>query len=352
MPSRVDKMKPFLRVLSGETLPIPPIWFMRQAGRYLPEYMSLRDQYPDFWQRVLTPEFAAEITLQPLRRFPLAAAIIFSDILITPKAMGCDVQFVKGKGPILDKITNLDQLHPKGSRDETLYQKVQEALRLTKTGLATDQTLIGFAGAPWTVACYMIEGGSSRDFFEVRQTAMTQRPFFQSLINRLTEETIYYLKLQIDAGAEVLQVFDSWAGVLPEQERRKWCDLPMRTIVRSLKEYAPQVPIIGFPRDIGAGLPEYIRASGVTAVSVDERQPLSFVRDHVQPLCPIQGCLDPLALLAGPEVYIPEVDRLFRAFAGKPWIFNLGHGIDRRTNPDDVMRLCDAVLNQPASLAA
>ncbi|MSO89632.1 MAG: uroporphyrinogen decarboxylase [Rhodospirillaceae bacterium] len=326
------KTKPLLTVLGGETLTPPPIWLMRQAGRYLPEYRATRAKAPDFLSVCFNPDLASEITLQPIKRFGFDAAILFSDILVIPHALGRHVEFREGEGPALAPLES-----PRGlaalSEEESMVPlaPVFETIRRVKAALPADTTLIGFAGAPWTVATYMVEGGSSRDFSRVKSWALGDPDGFQVLIDRLVDATSAYLIRQIDAGAEVLQLFDSWAGVLPAPAFQRWCVAPVREIVLRLKKLRPLVPIIGFPRGAGLGYQGFASATGVDCLGLDSTVPLHWAAQALQPQATLQGNLDPIQLLAGGGNLKTEILRIVGALGRGPFIFNLGHGILPKT---------------------
>ena len=326
------KRKPLLAVLGGETLTPPPIWLMRQAGRYLPEYRATRAKAPNFLSVCFNPDLASEITLQPIKRFGFDAAILFSDILVIPHALGRSVEFREGEGPVLDPLESPRGL-PALSEEDSMapLAPVFETLRRVKTALPADTTLIGFAGAPWTVSTYMVEGGSSRDFSRVKSWALGDPDGFQVLIDRLVDATTAYLIRQIDAGAEVLQLFDSWAGVLPAPAFERWCVAPVREIVLRLRKLRPWVPIIGFPRGSGLGYQGFASATGVDCLSLDSTVPLRWAAQVLQPQAAVQGNLDPIQLLAGGENLKTEVRRIVGAMGRGPFIFNLGHGILPKT---------------------
>lgn len=332
-------MKKILQVLKGEQQSTPPIWLMRQAGRYLPEYMKIREQAGDFLTLCYTPDYASEVTLQPIRRFDFDAAIIFSDILVIPHALGQEVRFEKGEGP---RLGTLDVA--KLSFDINHLNPVFEALAKTRAVLAADKTLIGFAGAPWTVACYMIEGKGSKDWEKVRNFAYRDEEGFQALISILVEATAEYLIKQVGAGANVLQIFDSWAGVLSEEQYHRWVIAPTAKIVELVKEASPDTPIIGFPRGSGEKIAAYISGTNVDAVSLDTS--VSMIQAKaLQNLCPVQGNLDPVALLAGGTSLEKATQKILEELTGGPFIFNLGHGIIKETPPENVSRLVDIVRN-------
>ena len=336
--------KPLVQALRGEPKFPPPIWLMRQAGRYLPEYMKVRNTAGDFLSLCYTPDLAAEVTLQPVRRFGLDAAIIFSDILVIPDALGQGVRFEEGEGPVLDPVrtpSRVRQLSHRGLKER--LSPVYEALTRVTEALPTHSALIGFSGAPWTVATYMVEGGSSRDFSIVKGWAFSDSPGFQQLIDILIDATAEHLISQVQAGAEVLQIFDTWAGVLPEREFNRWCVEPVRKIVSRVRGSYPEVPIIGFPRGAGVGYKLYALETGVSAVSIDSSVPLEWAAQELQNICAVQGNLDPIKLLVGGDSMINSSREIVSALREKPFVFNLGHGIQRTTPPEHVSLLVDTV---------
>ncbi|MEO5972597.1 MAG: uroporphyrinogen decarboxylase [Sphingomicrobium sp.] len=318
--------KPLLAVLNGERRDPPPVWMMRQAGRYLPEYRELRSAKGGFLDLVYDSDAAAEVTLQPLKRFPLDAAILFSDILIVPFALGQNLSFVAGDGPSLTPPlagTGLDSLTPYPVRLEPIYETVVKV----KAALGPRQTLIGFAGAPWTVATYMVAGHGSRDQRETRRLAYGDPARFGAIIARIEAVTFDYLAGQILAGAEVVQLFDSWAGSLAPSEFERWVIAPTARLTARLRERFPEVPVIGFPKGAGGKLCAYARETGVSAVGLDETVDPVWADKELPAGLPVQGNLDPLALIAGGVALKPAVRRVLDALAGRPHIFNLGHGI-------------------------
>src|SRR6476661_8406028 len=324
----------FISALKGKVIDPPPIWLMRQAGRYLPEYRKVRATAGSFLNLCLNPVLAAEVTLQPLRRFDLDAAIIFSDILIVPYALGQKVEFVEGEGPKLEpiRVANLERLNRATAEDK--FAPVYETLARVVSELPAGVPVIGFCGAPWTVATYMVEGGGSKDQGQARLWAYRDPTSFQRLIDLLVETSIEYLLGQVKAGARVLQIFDSWAGSLPEDEFARWCSYPTRAIVTGVKAKAPDVPIIGFPRGAGAQAESYARETGIDAIGCDTAVPLSFMREALQSRLPVQGNLDPLLLLAGGEHLEARVATILNTLGGAPFVFNLGHGILPDTPPE------------------
>lgn len=328
--------KKLLITLGGSAESPPPFWFMRQAGRYLPEYRETRAKAGSFLNLCFNPELAAEVTLQPIRRFGMDAAIIFADILLIPLALGVDLKFVENEGPKLGTF-KLDALN----YDESKVRNMFEALRQTKKALPADKTLIGFAGSAWTVATYMVEGGSSRDFRKTKEMAYQHADEFQKLIDAIVGATISYLKSQIEAGAEVLQLFDSWAGELPEEEFRKWVIAPTRKIVEGVKATYPKIKIIGFPRKCGAMVKTYAEETGVDAVSLDCTIPLTWARENIK--LPLQGNLDPLMLLSTQDVIEHHAKKIIADMRGHPFIFNLGHGLVPEIPPANVGFLSDLI---------
>ena len=324
-PAQADK--PLLSLLRGEVLNPPPIWLMRQAGRYLPEYRQLRQDKGSFLDLVYDSDAATEITLQPLKRFPdLDAAILFSDILIVPFALGQNLTFIAGEGPRLTPIlaeTAIDALNPFPVRLDPIYETVAKV----KAALDPSKTLIGFAGSPWTVATYMVAGQGSRDQAEARRLAYSDPGKFAAIIARIEEVTRDYLLGQIEAGAEVVQLFDSWAGSLSPAQFEQWVIAPTARLVEGIRAAHPDVPIIGFPKGAGGKLRAYADETGVTALGLDETVDPLWAAAELPEDLPLQGNLDPLALVAGGEMLNSAVSRILDAFAGRPHIFNLGHGI-------------------------
>lgn len=311
-----------LRVLDGETLDRPPVWFMRQAGRYLPEYRELRARAPDFVSFCLNPEMAAEATLQPMRRFPFSAAIVFADILLIPKALGQEVRFAAGEGPILGPLPELEAMRGRAGQAGEALAAVGETLSRVRAALEPDRALIGFAGAPWTVASYMLE--SPRE--EARQEAWRDPARVDAVIDVLVDATIDYLAMQAAAGAQALKLFESWAEGLPDALFRRLVLGPHRRIVEGLRARGVTTPVIGFPRGAAAWAETYAETVPAQAVALDTACPHAVGR-RVQALRPIQGALDPLLLRAGGSELDRGVEDLFAAWSGGPWIFNLGHGI-------------------------
>lgn len=324
---RTQADKPLLAVLGGQRRDPPPMWMMRQAGRYLPEYRKLREEKGSFLDLVYDADAAAEVTLQPLKRFPkLDAAILFSDILIVPFAIGQNLSFVTGEGPRLTPpliVSDLDGLTPYPARLEPVY----ETVRKVKAALGPDNTLIGFAGSPWTVATYMVAGRGSREQADARRLAYADPARFAAIIARIEAVTLDYLSGQIEAGADALQLFDSWAGSLAPAQFEQWVIAPTARLVAALKARHPLVPVIGFPKGAGGKLAAYARETGVDAVGIDETVDPVWAAAELPVDLPVQGNLDPLALIAGGEEMAAAVKCILDAFAERPHIFNLGHGI-------------------------
>jgi uroporphyrinogen decarboxylase len=323
--------KPILAVLNGERIDPPPVWMMRQAGRYLPEYRQLRKDKGSFLDLVYDSDAAAEVTLQPLKRFPeIDAAILFSDILIVPFAIGQHLTFVAGEGPRLSPVlatSELDDLQFFEGRLEPIY----ETVRNVKAQLDPSKTLIGFAGAPWTVATYMVAGEGSRDQSVTRRLAYSDPAKFAAIIDRIVEVTITYLVGQIDAGAEAVQIFDSWSGSLAPNEFDRWVVKPTAMIVCAIKAQRPGIPVIGFPKGAGGKLPAYARETKVDAVGLDETVDPAWVDRELPRGLPVQGNFDPLLLAAGGDVLASTVKGILQALGDRPHIFNLGHGIQQDT---------------------
>jgi len=324
----ISQTKPLLRVLAGERLTTPPIWLMRQAGRYLPEYRSIRAKAERFLDLCFNPKLAAEVTLQPVQRFGFDAAILFSDILVVPHALGQRVGFEGGDGPRLDALADpaaVAQLQRQ--IDHQALAPVYETIARVKQDLPAGVTLLGFCGAPWTLVTYMIAGRGTADQLPARLFAYRHPESFAELIDVLVEASASYLARQFEAGVDAVQVFDTWAGVLPADEFRKWCIEPVAEIVSRVRRNIPAARIIGFPRGAGTKLVPYLAAVPVDAVGLDWTVELDFARETIQGLRPVQGNLDPLALLAGGEALDRSVDVITQAFSGGPFIFNLGHGV-------------------------
>jgi uroporphyrinogen decarboxylase len=317
-----------LAALSGHTNPIPPVWLMRQAGRYLPEYRAVRAKVPSFLDLCFTPELAVDVTLQPIRRFGFDAAILFSDILVVPHALGQTVTFSAGEGPLLTPTMGAKEISALGNAvDMQALAPVFATIERVRRELASDVALLGFCGAPWTVATYMVAGRGTPDQAPARLLAYRDPQAFAALIDVLVEASSDYLARQFEAGVDAVQIFDTWAGVLAGEDFDRWCVEPVRRIVANLRKRRPDAKIIGFPRGAGTSLPRYVDQVGVDAVGLDWMIDRRFAREQIQTRRPVQGNLDPLVLLAGGAALDRAVDDVLAAFAGKPFIFNLGHGI-------------------------
>jgi uroporphyrinogen decarboxylase len=320
--------KPFLKVMDGETCFPPPVWLMRQAGRYLPEYQALRAKAPSFLDFCYTPALAAEATLQPVRRFRFDAAILFSDILVIPDALGQKVAFEPNEGPKLDPISTAEDFAKLNERiDCSRLSPVFETIERVKTTLPGQTALIGFCGAPWTLACYMIAGKSTPDQAPARLFAYRHRDLFQSLIDRLVRTSIDYLTWQIEAGVEAVQIFDTWAGVLPFAEFERWCLVPVEAIVAGLRLRHKEARVIGFSKGVGHRLMDFAARTGVNALGLDSSADPQWAAKAFDRGIVLQGNLDPFALAAGGPALETGVRRILSAFRGRPHIFNLGHGI-------------------------
>lgn len=330
--------KTILRALAGERQPVPPIWMMRQAGRYLPEYRATRAQAGDFLSLCYTPDLAAEVTLQPIHRYGFDAAILFADILLIPQALGMDLWFVTGEGPRLSTVTTpgeLAALKPAEAIHETL-SPVYETVRILSRELPRETTLIGFAGAPWTVATYMIAGRGTRDQGPAHALKQADRATFQGIIDRVTEATILYLSAQIEAGAEVVKLFDSWAGSLHGQDFDDFAVAPARRIIAALKERHPHIPVIAFPREAGDRYIGFAKATGADCVALDNSVSAEWAARNVQVDGCVQGNLAPGHMVTGGPALVDATRAIVRAFAGGPHIFNLGHGITPDADPENV----------------
>lgn len=337
--------KLLLRALAGETLPTPPIWMMRQAGRYLPEYRATREKAGDFLSLCYSPELAAEVTLQPIRRFGFDASILFADILLVPQALGADLWFVTGEGPRLSTITTraeVEALKPAEAIHDRL-SPIYETIRILAGELPQDITLIGFAGAPWTVATYMIAGRGTPDQGPAHAFKAADREAFSALIDRITDATILYLSAQIEAGAEVVKLFDSWAGSLEGADFDDFAIAPTHRIIAALKERHPGIPVIAFPREAGDRYIGYAQATGADCVALDNSVNAEWAAKHVQTDVCVQGNLDPRHMVTGGPELEAEARRITRALRGGPHVFNLGHGITPDADPDNVARMIEAV---------
>ena len=340
----MGKKKILLAALRGERVERVPFWFMRQAGRYLPEYRQVRTQANGFMELCLNPSLATEVTLQPLRRFGMDGAILFSDILMVPHGLGTRVWFEEGEGP---KLEALDPAGRLPSFDQVAFgarlAPVYETVARIASRLPAETTLIGFAGAPWTVATYMVEGGSSREFARTKSWAFQDPSGFDRLIELLVDVTIEHLTAQIAAGAEAVQLFDSWASALPARAFERWSIKPAQAIVQGLRARHAGVPIIGFPRLAGAGYEAYVAQTGIDAVSLDPTVPLAWARSTLQARAALQGNLDPQMLVVGGQPMISETEAILEGLAHGPFVFNLGHGIVPETPPEHVALLSETI---------
>jgi uroporphyrinogen decarboxylase len=339
--------RPFLDPLRGKALRVPPIWLMRQAGRYLPEYRATRADAGSFLKLCYNPAMAAEVTLQPIRRYGFDASILFSDILVVPDALGQTVSFLEGEGPRLDPIRDVAGLNRLSlSRTTEKFGLVCETVARLRQDLPKETALIGFCGAPWTVSTYMVGGEGSSDQAHARGWAYRDPVGFQQLMDILVETSVEYLSRQVDAGADVLQIFDSWAGSLAETEFSRWVIAPTKRIVTELKKRHPDTPVIGFPRGASETMAQrFIVETGVQGVSCDTAVSLSHMQALQKTGIAVQGNLDPLLLVAGGAAMDRRIDEIVHALKDKPFIFNLGHGIVPQTPPEHVARLVDRVRN-------
>lgn len=343
----MSKDKTILRALAGETLPTPPIWMMRQAGRYLPEYKATRAKAGDFLSLCYNPELAAEVTFQPIRRYGFDAAILFADILLVPQALGADLWFVTGEGPRLSTITTqeqVDALKPVEAIHDTL-NPIYETVKILSNGLPAETTLIGFAGAPWTVATYMVAGRGTPDQAPAHALKDENRPVFEALMERITDATIHYLSEQIKAGAEVVKIFDSWAGSLTGPDFDAYSLKPMQRITAEIKALHPGVPVIAFPRGAGERYKGAHAAIGADCIAVDDGVSADWVARHVQPHGCVQGNLKSTHMVTGGDDLVRETRTIVEALKDGPHIFNLGHGITPDADPENVQLMIDTVRN-------
>ena len=340
----MDSEKPVIAALRRRVIPQVPIWLMRQAGRYLPEYRAVRGQAKSFLDLCFTPELAVEVTLQPIRRFALDAAIIFSDILVVPHALGQPVTFEEGRGPLLEPIRSREEVtNLSVQRLCAVLAPVATAIAEVRRALPEHVALFGFAGAPWTVASYMVEGEGGSEFATVKAWAYREPESFSLLIELLVDATAAYLLQQVEAGAEILQIFDSWAGVLSPAALERWALRPTAEIVRRVKTRHPDIPIVVFPRGIGASYVRYAAECGCDGLSLDTSVAPEWAAANLQPAVTLQGNLDPLALVNGGRAMREEATQILEGLGGGPFVFNLGHGILPQTPPDHVAALCDLV---------
>ncbi|RMA43636.1 uroporphyrinogen decarboxylase [Rhodophyticola porphyridii] len=337
--------KKLLRSLAGETLPTPPVWMMRQAGRYLPEYRETRAEAGDFLSLCYNSDLAAEVTLQPIRRYGFDAAILFADILLLPDALGADVWFVTGEGPRLSTITGPEGLAPLKGKDDIHdhMAPVYETLRILSRELPAETALIGFAGAPWTVATYMIAGRGTPDQAPAHKLKAEDRATFDALLHLLTEATIEYLSKQVEAGAEVVKLFDSWAGSLKGDDFARYALAPAKRIISELKSRHPGLPVIAFPREAGDAYLGFAKAVGADGLAIDTSVDAAWAAKHLQPDSCIQGNLDPRHMVTGGQALVDDTRAIVAAFRGGPHIFNLGHGITPDADPENVHRMLEAI---------
>ncbi|MBL4907076.1 MAG: uroporphyrinogen decarboxylase [Sneathiella sp.] len=338
--------KRLLQALNKQELDRPPFWLMRQAGRYLPEYKQTRANAGSFLDLCYNPSLAEEVTLQPLRRYDLDAAILFADILLIPDALGQPLAYKEGEGPVLDPISSAKELA--GLSVEKIHDRlnpVYETVNRLSSSLPDHCTLIGFAGAPWTVATYMVEGRGSKDYVAIKKWIYSDPDGFQKLMDILIFSTTEYLLKQVEAGAEVLQIFDTWAGVLPDVEFKKWVIEPTRKIIDAIRKIHPDLPIIGFPKGVGGNLIDFVKSTGVTAVSLDTATPLPWAAREIQPHVVVQGNLDPISLVIGGQAMVDRIHQILEELSGGAHIFNLGHGIIPQTPPENVALLAETLHN-------
>ncbi|MBF9027188.1 uroporphyrinogen decarboxylase [Rhodobacterales bacterium FZCC0188] len=337
--------KTLLRALSGETLPTPPVWLMRQAGRYLPEYRATRAQAGDFLSLCYTPDLAAEVTLQPIRRYGFDAAILFADILLIPDALGADLWFVTGEGPRLSTITGPDGLKPLKGKDDIHdhLAPVYETVKILSQELPSETTLIGFAGAPWTVATYMIAGRGTPDQAPAHKLRQEDPATFDALINLLTDATIEYLSKQVEAGAEVVKIFDSWAGSLKGEAFDRYALEPAKKITQKMKQRFPGLPVIAFPREAGDKYIGFAKAVGTDCLALDTSVDATWAAQHLQKDGCVQGNLDPNLMITGGDALRQEARRIVDALKNGPHIFNLGHGITPEADPENVHVLLEEI---------
>ncbi|WP_442773003.1 uroporphyrinogen decarboxylase [Paenirhodobacter enshiensis] len=337
--------KTILRALRGEVQPVPPVWMMRQAGRYLPEYRATRAKAGDFLSLCYTPDLAAEVTLQPIRRYGFDAAILFADILLLPQALGTDLWFETGEGPRLSPVTTAAGVAALRGKDDIhdRLAPIYETVKILARELPRETTLIGFAGAPWTVATYMIAGRGTPDQGPAHRLIAEDRATFEALIARITEATIEYLSAQIEAGAEVIKLFDSWAGSLKGQDFDDFAVAPVRRIIAALKERHPGLPVIAFPREAGENYAGFARRTGADCVALDTSVSADWAARAVQIDGCVQGNLDPRLMVTGGSELVAETRRIVRAFSGGAHIFNLGHGITPEADPDNVALMIEAI---------
>lgn len=333
--------KLLVRALKGQQTERVPFWFMRQAGRFLPEYREVRASTNGFLDLCFTPDKAAEVTLQPLRRFGMDAAILFSDILVVPYALGVDVRFAEGEGPIVETTRTAERID-RLAYDASKLSPIGETVARVKKELPEGAALIGFAGAPWTVACYMLQGKGGKEFATAREFAYAEPELMQRIIDRLTEATIAYLRMQIDQGAEAIQLFDSWAGLLAPEQFSPWVIRPAARIFAALKQSHPHIPLIGFAKGAGLNLPAFARESGADAIGVDQHTPMAFGIEAAQGKC-VQGNLDPLLLASDKAGALRQAEAILKTIGRHPAVFNVGHGFVPHTPIENVAAIAELV---------
>jgi len=343
----MTEKKTLLRALAGETLPTPPVWLMRQAGRYLPEYRATRAQAGDFLSLCYNPELAAEVTLQPIRRYGFDASILFADILLIPDALGADLWFVTGEGPRLSTITGPEGLAKLKGKDDIHdhLAPVYETVKILASELPKETTLIGFAGAPWTVATYMIAGRGTPDQAPAHKLREEDPATFDALMDLLTAATIEYLSMQVEAGAEVVKIFDSWAGSLKGDAFIRYALEPAKTITQEMKRRFPDLPVIAFPREAGDAYVGFAKAVGADCLAIDTKVDVNWAAKTLQTDGCVQGNLDPKHMITGGEALVSETRRIVDALKGGPHIFNLGHGITPEADPENVHLLLETIRN-------
>ena len=332
------------RSLNNEKTGKIPFWFMRQAGRYLPEYRAIRAQLPNFLDLCYTPELAAEVTLQPIRRFDMSAAIIFSDILVIPHAMGCDVRFEQGEGPKLSVTRDEKTAASLNVEIEEKLHPVTQALAIVRKALPKEKSLIGFCGAPWTVACYMVAGGSERDYESVRIFAYKNPVTFSIILEKIITASVKYLSMQVSAGADMVQIFDSWAGVLSPHEYQKYVIEPNNQLISQFKILHPDIAVIGFARGSGLKYATYAEQVPADIIGIDVQTPLEKASSMTNK--PLQGNLDPVVLLSDKEEAVRQTRQIIASMAQRPFIFNLGHGILQHTPIENVEAVCEVLLEK------
>ncbi len=334
--------KLLVRALKGQQTERVPFWFMRQAGRFLPEYREVRAGTKGFLDLCFSPEKAAEVTLQPLRRFGMDAAILFSDILVVPYALGVDVRFAEGEGPIVEVTDTAERIEAL-QYGRAALAPIFETVRRVKAQLPDGAALIGFAGAPWTVACYMLQGKGGKEFARAREFAYREPELMQQLIDQLSEATIDYLRQQIEAGAEAIQLFDSWAGLLVPEQFDRWVTAPAVRIFSALKQSHPAIPLIGFAKGAGLNLPGYAKQSGADAIGIDQHTPMAWAMAQVAETQAVQGNLDPLLLASSKAGALAQAEAILKSFGTRPAVFNVGHGFVPHTPIENVAAVAELV---------